>query len=463
MRKLFGTDGVRGVAGEPPLDPETLCRLGFALIAQLRAQLPDRARRGVPVRVCLGQDTRESCAWITGCLAQGVRDAGGEPVSAGVLPTPGLALIVREGHFDAGLMVSASHNAYTDNGVKIFDAYGVKLPDEQEARIEQAMDAAPAPTADIGALPVASDHSLARLYLAALDRCRDNASFTGLKIVLDTAHGAAYQLAPEAFRRAGAEVVVIGDRPDGRNINDGVGSLHPDVMSRAVLEHGAHLGFSFDGDADRCIAASSTGKILDGDFVLYYAGRVLQRSGRLPHSTVVSTVMSNLGLEKALALEGIRMTRTAVGDRYVLEELKRSGCILGGEQSGHLIFMDHAPTGDGLQSAVLLTRWWREGAGDLDEALAQIPHFPQVLHNIRVSSKPAIEEHPALREAVLRAERSLGGDGRVIVRYSGTEPKARVMIEGPDSELVERLAVEVAAVFEREIGAPIGLETPDPS
>lgn len=451
MRQLFGTDGMRGVAGHPPLDPSTLYRLGRALLESLGS---GRAEGPAP-RICLGQDTRESCSWIVAALAQGIRDAGGEPVWAGILPTPALALVTREGDFQAGLMVSASHNPYEDNGVKVFDAAGAKLPDEMELRLERLLDQEPEPDGcgDLDAGMIDASRELQESYLAFLDRCRGGVSFEGLTVVLDTAHGAAFHLAPEAFRRAGARVMAMGNAPDGRNINHEVGSLHPEVMARAVKEHGANFGFSFDGDADRCIAASSQGTILDGDFILYYAARSLHDSKSLPQCTVVSTVMSNLGLEKALGREEIHMLRAPVGDRYVLQEMRDGGYRLGGEQSGHVIFMDQAPTGDGILTALNLVRFWKGGGGDWDQANAQIVRYPQVLKNVKVKSKPRIEDHPALREAVSRAEQILGSDGRVVVRYSGTEPKARVMIEGPDLAQVERLVDDVLDVFRRELGA----------
>ncbi|MBP7146704.1 MAG: phosphoglucosamine mutase [Acidobacteria bacterium] len=449
MRTRFGTDGMRGIAGHPPLDPGTLYRLGRALVAYLA----ESGAGAGAARICLGRDTRESCAWIEAALARGIRDGGGVPVAAGVLPTPGLALVTRELGFAAGLMISASHNPYQDNGVKVFDASGSKLADAHEERLEQLLDGAGEPEGCPDLDPGTDDQSAAlqERYLEFLVRCCGGASLDGLAVVLDTAHGAASRLAPAAFRRAGARVTTLGDAPDGRNINDGVGSLHPELMAAEVRRRGADIGFSFDGDADRCIAASRKGAILDGDFALYYAGRALHRAGRLPGATVVSTVMSNLGLQKALESEGIRMLRAAVGDRYVLQAMREGGYTLGGEQSGHVIFMDQAPTGDGILTALNLCRIWREGAGDLDAALAAIPHFPQRLDNIKVRSKPDIETHPVLSAAVRRAERELGADGRVVVRYSGTEPKARVMIEGPDRATVDRLVEELVAIFRKEL------------
>lgn len=448
MRKLFGTDGMRGVAGVPPLDPETLHQLGRALVEILGERHPERC----PIRIALGQDTRESCGWITAALSGGIREAGGEPVNAGVLPTPALALITREGAFAAGLMVSASHNPFQDNGVKVFDADGAKLPDEDEAEIERRMESLSPPQTAISNQATDAHDALQERYLQFLERTLDGTRLDGLKVVLDCAHGAAFLLAPEAFRRAGAQVITLGVAPDGRNINAGVGSLHPQQLLRAVQEHRADLGFSFDGDADRCIGATAKARLLDGDFVLYYSGRAFHRAGILPGATVVATVMSNLGLEKALAKEGIRMLRAPVGDRYVLAEMRAGGFSLGGEQSGHVIFLDLAPTGDGTLTALTLARLWRNGNGDLDEALDAVPPYPQRLKNVRVRSKPRIEDHPVLAAAVRAAEQRMAGDGRIVVRYSGTEPLARVMIEGPDQTLVDQLVDELIEVFRQEVG-----------
>ncbi len=447
MRKLFGTDGLRGLAGEAPLDADTLYRLGLGLVSWLR----ESEGASETPRVCIGRDTRESCEAIVARLAQGIGSGGGVAVDVEVLPTPALALLTRRGEFDAGLMVSASHNPFQDNGVKVFDGAGSKLPDEAEARLEQLMAAAQA-VSDSPEHRAQRQSSLRDEYLRFLEGCLRGARFDGAAVVLDTAHGAATELAPRAFEGAGARVVTIGNAPDGRNINDGVGSMHPDVVAAAVKKERADLGFAFDGDADRCIGVSGSGRVLDGDFILYYLARSMKAAGRLPGNAVVSTVMSNLGLEKALEREGIALIRAKVGDRYVLEEMLARDCRLGGEQSGHVILLDYAPTGDGLLTALTLARLWREGAGDLDETLDEIPRFPQVLRNVRVSDKPEIESHPVLSDAVRRAESVLGSDGRIVVRYSGTEPLARIMIEGVEAQSVEGLAEELAVVFRREVG-----------
>jgi phosphoglucosamine mutase len=447
-RQLFGTDGIRGLAGRPPLDEATLERVGASLVLTLRDRGFERPR------VVLGRDTRESGPEIRDALVRGITRAGGEAVLAGVIPTPGLALLTRNDDFAAGLMISASHNPWRDNGVKVFSAKGAKLPDEEELEIESRVlsgaglpDGSPAGAADGDELTHLHDEYVAFLA-GSLDEAR---ALKGLKVVLDCAHGAAYRVAPEAFRAAGAEVETLHCEPDGRNINEGCGSLHPEVLAEKVLGAGADLGFAFDGDADRCMGIDRRGRVLDGDFALYYLGTELKRRGRLPGDRVVATVMSNLGLEKALEREGIGMVRAPVGDRYVLAEMLERGHSLGGEQSGHVILLDHAPTGDGTLTALQLAAQARRGE-DPAAVLARIPHYPQVLVNVRVREKPLIDQHPILAAAVAEVEEAFRGEGRVVVRYSGTEPLARVMIEGNDDEQVKSWAGRVAEVFRREIG-----------
>jgi phosphoglucosamine mutase len=409
------------------------------------------ADSGDPPRICIGQDTRESCPFVVGKLSRGIALEQGRALSVGVLPTPALALLTREGDFDAGLMVSASHNPYQDNGVKVLDADGRKLPDEAEAAIERAL-AGLEPRA--GTTPDGADDAshLQEQYLHFLERCLAGTRLDGMRIVLDTANGAASRLAPEAFRRAGASVLTLGDRPDGRNINEGCGSMHPEVVAAEVLRQAADIGFAFDGDADRCIAVSGRGNTIDGDSILFFIGRALAAAGRLPERKIVATVMSNLGLEKALESEGIGLLRASVGDRYVLEMMVQHGCRLGGEQSGHVILRDFAPTGDGTLTALTLARLMREGAGDPDEALERIPRFPQQISSLAVASKPDLTAHPVLTPAIEAAADELGGDGRLLVRYSGTESKIRVMAEGTNGELVDKIVRRLTDLFEQEIG-----------
>jgi phosphoglucosamine mutase len=450
-KELFGTDGIRGVPGEYPLDDATLFRAGQALGNFLRAK-PSSAKP----RVLIGMDTRESGPHMAGRIAQGLRTASCEPVSAGVVTTPGVAWLVHAEGFAAGAVISASHNPYTDNGVKLISSSGMKFPDEAEAYIEAGILAAeksdsavPALTSD--GLPASS--KLHDDYLAALCAAIfPGAKLDGVKIVLDCANGAASALAPKLFRSLGAEVISLFDKPDGRNINAGCGSLHPEVMQKKVVDAGAALGIAFDGDADRAIFCTATGRIVDGDGVLYAAGRYLKSTGKLKGSTIVGTSMANLGLERAINKEGLKLARVPVGDRYVLEEMIRSGANLGGEQSGHIIFLDDATTGDGMLTAVKIASLVSI-AGPLDGLVAGLKIYPQIILNVRVRSKPPLDSLPAVATALAEAEKSLGNSGRVVVRYSGTEPLARVMVEAERAEDVDRFSRAIAAAIRSAIGA----------
>lgn len=450
-KELFGTDGIRGVPGEYPLDDATLFRAGQALGDFLR-QAPTPAKP----RVLIGMDTRESGPRMAKRIAQGLRAASCEPVSAGVVTTPGVAWLVHAEGFAAGTVISASHNPYTDNGVKLISSSGMKFPDEAEARMEAVILAAQKSNSAVP--PVVSDglpasRKLHDDYLAALrDAIFPGAKLKGMKIVLDCANGAASALAPKLFRSLGAEVISIFDKPDGRNINAGCGSLHPEAMQKKVIEAGAALGIAFDGDADRAIFCSATGHIVNGDGVLYAAGRHLKSTGRLKGSTIVGTSMANLGLERALGREGLQLTRVPVGDRYVLEEMLRSGANLGGEQSGHIIFLDDATTGDGMLTAVKIASLVSI-AGPLDSLVSGLKIFPQTIVNVRVRSKPPLESLPEVASALAEAEKALGNSGRVVLRYSGTEPLTRVMVEAERAEDVEKFSRSIAAALRSAIGA----------
>jgi phosphoglucosamine mutase len=447
-RKLFGTDGVRGVAGEPPLDPATVHALGMALgdIARGLAEQPE---------VVIGMDTRESSPWLANQVAGGLVERGATVRCAGVTTTPGVAYLTRTNHFVAGVMISASHNPYRDNGIKIFGHSGHKLSDEQERAIERAIFAfleaglTPAPAA------VAADPSLDRHYvdfLASTVKRR----FDGLDIVVDCGNGAASALAPGLFRSLGARVHPLSCSPDGRNINLDCGALHAGRVRLAVLERGASMGVAFDGDADRAMFVSRSGKIVDGDAVMLISGRALHAQGRLTgpggRPTVVATVMSNIGLERALAGSGIAMLRTPVGDRYVLEEMLKTGAVLGGEQSGHVIFSEYATTGDGLLTALRVIETSIASGQGLDELTSDFVVFPQRLVNVRVKVRKPVDQMPAVAAEIQAAEQAFGERGRVLVRYSGTEPLARVMIEGPDMAQVDDWTGRIAAAFQREIG-----------
>ena len=377
-KQLFGTDGIRGVAGEYPLDPATVHAFGMALGSDLRRASPDAA-------VLIGMDTRESGPWIAAQVAAGLAQQDVRAVSAGVITTPGVAYLTRSDSFTAGVMISASHNPYQDNGIKVFGDSGYKLPDEEEHLVEQEIfrHAGKAPGAP---LPLVPDPVLAERYLDYLASTVAG-GFDGMRIVLDCGNGAAFQLAPALFRRLGAEVHAICCEPNGRNINLGCGALHVESLRAAVLESGAGLGVAFDGDADRAIFVAGNGQIVDGDAVLLIAARALQAAGKLDGGQVVATVMSNLGLERALDREGIRLLRTPVGDKYVLEEMVRAGAVLGGEQSGHVIFRQFATTGDGLLTALRVLEIARNAGIGLDELTAGLEIYPQRLQNVRVRER----------------------------------------------------------------------------
>ncbi len=440
MRKLFGTDGIRGKAGLPPLDAATASRVGAALVYTLRLE-------GAPegLSVVIGADTRESSPWLVEALAGGVAAAGGVPVSAGVVPTPGVAHLVLSTGAAAGLVVSASHNPWEDNGIKIFSAAGRKLPDRVELELEEAIGVG-------GTFPpvaVTADDSLVEKYVRHLAASVPH-RLDGIKVVLDAANGAAYRVAGEAFRRAGAEVVETNVSPDGRNINQGCGALHPKAMASRTAAEGAHLGLALDGDADRIQMADSEGRLLDGDDILWFWTLEMEREGRLPPA-VVGTVMSNWGLEEALAGKGVRLLRAAVGDRYVVEEMERSGAVLGGEPSGHLIHAERSTTGDGVLTGLAVASLVAATRQPL-AALPRITRTPQVLRNVLVRERVPIGEIAGLAEEQVRAERLLAGHGRILLRYSGTELLFRVMVEGSDAAAVHEAADSLVRAVEKAIG-----------
>ncbi|MGH9494031.1 MAG: phosphoglucosamine mutase [Candidatus Sulfotelmatobacter sp.] len=451
-KELFGTDGIRGLPGKYPLDDATLGQIGIALGEYV--VLHSQAWGAAP-RVLLGRDTRESGPHISDRIARGLSTAGAEPVSAGVLTTPGVAWLVSREPFAAGVVISASHNPYHDNGIKLISPSGMKFPDIVEAELEKSILSRTLrqPLAETSKPADRSfDLKLDEDYLAGLRQAvLPKAKLAGMKIVLDCANGAASTLAPKLFRSLGAIVLAMHDAPDGRNINAGCGSLHPEGMLRRVIDSGATLGAAFDGDADRAIFATASGKLVNGDGVLLTAGRYLKATGGLKGNVIVSTTMANLGLERALEKSGLRLVRTSVGDRYVLEEMQRIGANFGGEQSGHILFLDDAPTGDGMLTALKIASLVSI-AGPLDELLADLKVFPQRIVNVRVRSKPPLEMLPAVASTLDDAERSLGTAGRVVVRYSGTEPLARVMVEAESEKDVERWTRTLAEAFHSAIG-----------
>ena len=400
----------------------------------------------------IGRDTRESGPHIAECIARGLASAGSEPVSAGVLTTPGVAWLVNRDGFSAGVVISASHNPYHDNGVKLISASGMKFPDSVEASLEHVILAKNGSISALKEARLNGDGRLYEDYLAGLRKAIfAGAKLTGMKIVLDCANGAASKLAPELFRSLGATVIAINDTPDGRNINAGCGSLHPEKLQKTVAETGAALGVAFDGDADRAIFASASGKLVDGDGVLLIAGRYLKSTGKLKGDVIVGTTMANLGLERALAKSGLKLARTAVGDRYVLEEMRRIGANLGGEQSGHILFLDDATTGDGMLTAVKMASLVSL-AGPLDQLVADLKIFPQKIVNVRVRSKPSLDSLPEIARLLQQAEKTLGNSGRVVLRYSGTEPLARVMVEAEREEDVSRWTESLASALQSSIG-----------
>jgi phosphoglucosamine mutase len=450
-KQLFGTDGIRGVPGQYPLDDRTLERVGFALGDYL---LRSEATRSGP-RVLIGCDTRESGPHIAEQIARGLSSAGADAIFAGVITTPGVAWLVGRQGFSAGVVISASHNPYHDNGVKLISSSGMKFSDAIETCLEQGIlssnGASPA-RRHTAAIPGDRSERLCADYLEGLRRAAlPGAKFAGLKIVLDCANGAASKLAPELLGSLGASVVAMNDTPDGRNINAGCGSLYPQGMQKRVVETGATLGVAFDGDADRAIFAGASGKLVDGDGVLLIAGRHLKSTGKLKGSVIVGTTMANLGLERSLEKSGLKLERTAVGDRYVLEELLRIGGNLGGEQSGHILFLDDATTGDGMLTAVKIASLVSI-AGPLDQLVADLHIYPQKIANVKVSSKPPLASLPEVSRVLKEAERALGDSGRVVLRYSGTEPLARVMVEAECEEDVARWSETLAQALRSSIG-----------
>ncbi len=457
--RLFGTDGIRGRFGRFPLDRPTVTALALELAALLRERGSLRGNNGNPPQVVLGGDTRESTPEIFRWLADGLAAGGATVRHAGVIPTPGVAHLVKPLGAAAGVVVSASHNPWPDNGIKLLDPNGFKWSDEDELILENRIRSRAAeevPASD-GELPV--EEALDERYLRHLSSTVSTVStvsgirpLEGLRIVLDAGNGAASGYAREIFERLGAGVVLLHADPDGRNVNEGCGSTAPEEMAARIVAEGADFGAAFDGDADRCVLADERGQIRDGDAILYLWATTLYREGRLDPPKIVATTMSNLGLERALDREGIGIVRCAVGDRYVVEALKKEGILLGGEQSGHIIQMDLGSTGDGLLTAIHVAALVREAGRPLSELLSGFRRYPQVLKNVTVARKPDLLSVPRVAAAARSVEDRLGADGRLVLRYSGTEPLARVMIEGPDQPTIEAMAAELAGVIATEIG-----------
>ncbi|HEY3130861.1 MAG TPA: phosphoglucosamine mutase [Acidobacteriota bacterium] len=449
MGKLFGTDGVRGVAGEYPLDADTVFRLG--------AELGNFLRHGDRVsRVVIGRDTRASGAWLEQMIIDGLAASGVEADVAEIFTTPGISFLVRSGGYQAGVVVSASHNPYRDNGVKIFGENGMKMSDAVEEQLEHNIFQSSAKpqlrsgTQYLERLLVVKEEFM-RPYVGFL---RQAAGETRQKyrIVVDSANGAAFRAGPDLLRSLGHEVIDIHNQPDGTNINLECGALHPDEMCRTVVRHQAHFGVAFDGDADRSIFSDGSGQVVDGDHILYIFARHLKERGELRGDRVVATVMSNVGLEVALRKYGIALERTQVGDRYVLEKMVGLRLNLGGEQSGHILLLDRSVAGDGILTTVELMNVLSESGRTLGELTSELKKFPQILVNVSVGRKPDLSKFPAVRDRIDAAKTRLGDEGRVLVRYSGTEPIARVMVEGRQENMIRDIAREIAQAIQDEIG-----------
>ncbi|WP_226585660.1 phosphoglucosamine mutase [Halobacillus litoralis] len=446
MGKYFGTDGVRGVANKE-LTPELAFKLGRygGYVVTKGVERP---------KVLIGRDTRISGEMLEGALTAGLLSIGAEVMRLGVISTPGVAFLTKALQAEAGIMISASHNPVEDNGIKFFGPDGFKLTDDQEAEIEALIDAEeddlPRPSgSDLGQ---SNDYfEGCQKYLQHLKQTVDY-DFDGLHIALDCAHGATSSLASHLFADLEADISSIGSSPDGLNINDGVGSTHPEALQQLVKEKKADIGLAFDGDGDRLIAVDEKGNIVDGDRIMYICAKHMNDKGMLNHSTVVSTVMSNLGFYKAVEANGMKSDKTAVGDRYVMEEMRRGGYNLGGEQSGHIIFLDHNTTGDGMLSALQLVNVIKETGRPLSELAAEMEKFPQVLKNVRVIDKNRVQTHPHIQEAIQAVEEEMGDSGRVLVRPSGTEPLVRIMVEAPTEDQCERYCDKVVQVVNEELG-----------
>lgn len=442
MRELFGTDGIRAKAHEYPLDPATMYALGEALAHRV----------GAGKKVLLGMDTRESGPEIARSLSAGLTAGGAQPVLIGVIPTPGIAYLCRmTDDAAASISISASHNPYHDNGVKIFGHDGMKLPDAVEEEIEDELRALRRDSVNVPETPLAENEELIEAYERFLISGIPPSALSGKKVVLDAGYGAAYRIAPEVFRRAGADVVIIHDAPNGTNINEKSGALHPERLAAIVVEQQADYGVAFDGDADRAIFADDQGKIRDGDEIIYLWAKYLRAHGDLRGGCVVTTVMSNFGFEKQLQADGIELCRANVGDKYVLEMMIQRDALLGGEQSGHIIDRSVHTTGDGIHTALVFGHILGE-LGAKFSALHTFDPMPQLLLNQKVGAKPPLDSLPRYQAALEKANADLAGRGRILVRYSGTENLVRVMVEGEDDAQIRRIADELRDVLKEEIG-----------
>jgi len=449
MKKLFGTDGVRGVANQDPMTSESALRIGRAAAHVFR----DSARRH---RIVIGKDTRLSGYMIESALTSGLCSMGMDVLLIGPVPTPGIAFLTRSLRADAGVVISASHNPYEDNGIKFFGRDGFKLPDETEKKIEELIfsgeiDSIRPTAAEIGKASRIDD-AIGRYNEFVKSSVPRGLDLSGLRIVVDSANGAAYRIGPRILLELGADVISLYDQPTGMNINQGCGSLYPEVISRAVVANDAHVGIAFDGDADRIIFCDERGMVIDGDTVMAICALRMMKDGRLKQNTLVATVMSNLGLELAMKQAGGKLVRTAVGDRYVMEKMLSGGYNLGGEQSGHIIFLDHNTTGDGLISGLQVLAIMKQTSKRLSELASCMKTYPQILVNVKVNQRRDLASIPEIAKHMSEIEKKLDGTGRLLVRYSGTEPKVRVMIEGENQNEIKVLAEDLAGVIKGKLG-----------
>lgn len=444
--RLFGTDGVRGKAGVHPLDHETVARLGAALVRAMRAG--DKS-----LRFLVGRDTRESGDWIERELARGVHSEGAAITTAGVIPTPAIAYVTRALQFDAGLVISASHNPFEDNGIKVFSGRGEKFTEDLERHVEAIIADPSWRVPSDGALPPVDKTDVIDAYIGHALLALPNPERLGrLKVAIDTANGATTTVAPRLFGGLGFDLTVIGNEPDGRNINLDCGSTHPERLAAIVSNGGFRLGVAFDGDGDRAIFIDHTGRVVDGDAVMLLCARHMQSQGRLNGNAVVATVMSNIGLEIGLKETAIELVRCPVGDKYVMEEMLKRDISMGGEQSGHIIFSEHLFTGDGIATALMVLRAMADTGRELADLAAELVTYPQVLVNVRVREKADLRSVPAIAASMDRVEEQLAGQGRLLVRYSGTEPLLRVMIEGQDQQEIQQWAREIADTVKEHLG-----------
>jgi phosphoglucosamine mutase len=448
-RRLFGTDGVRGVANLDPMTSEMAMQLG-------RAAAHIFMRRAGRHQIVIGKDTRISGYMLESALTAGICSMGVDVLLVGPMPTPAIAFLTRSLRADAGVVISASHNPYQDNGIKFFSGDGFKLPDDVEARIEELIVSNEInhlrPTADLIGKAYRIDDADGRYIEFAKRSLPKDLDFQGIKLVVDCANGAGYKVAPTVLRELGATVEVIGNNPNGMNINDGCGAVHPELLQEAVCRHKADLGIALDGDADRAIFVCEQGTVIDGDHVMAALGLDLHQHGLLANRTLVGTVMSNFGLELSMAKAGITLIRTPVGDRYLLERMLADGYNFGGEQSGHFIFLDHNTTGDGLISALQILSLMKRSRKPLSELAKAMSAVPQILVNLRVKQKPTLESIPEIDRAIQENNRRLNGSGRVVIRYSGTEPLLRIMVEGEHASVVKEVADDLARVVREHIG-----------